>query len=103
MHPDDEQTRVVLVTEEFERLKTARGVDVEWVDWVLLVKVDGMREFKCVLRVDVRSDSKAHKCSLTYQILHGDPDRFTRLFALDKDGRLCMLDQLRLSSIKDTL
>jgi hypothetical protein len=59
VHPDDEQTRVVLVTEELEGLKTARGIDVEWVNRVLLVEVDGMREFKCVLEIDVSSCPKA--------------------------------------------
>jgi hypothetical protein len=49
VHPDDKQARVVLVAEEFERLQAACGVDVEWVDRVLLVKVDRVREFEGVL------------------------------------------------------
>jgi hypothetical protein len=39
----------------------------------------------------------------THQILHRNSNRFTRLLPLDKDGRLFILHQLRLSGIQCTL
>jgi hypothetical protein len=50
MHTHHEQTCVVFITKEFERLESTAGIDVEWVDRVLLVEVDGMREFEGVLK-----------------------------------------------------